>query len=249
MKKFILALCGLPASGKSSLADAIQKALDFEVEIVRTDDWRDDAYYTDWEPEKEKPVREAALAKVEKFAGEGRSVIHDDTNYYTSMRHELFKIAIENGFGFAIIQITTPVITALRWNQERPDSKIPDSVIEDIFERFDNPGRRYLWDNSDLEVDMETQELGSIVPEIIEILEGLEPAYDPPPSVITSTDFNKTDTETRQIVSRFLKENPALRGNREVSIVRRTILREANQGTISLESVGDRLLERLSELL
>ena len=96
---------------------------------------------------------------------------------------------------------------------------------------------------------METQELGSIVPEIIEILEGLEPAYDPPPSVITSTDFNKTDTETRQIVSRFLKENPALRGNREVSIVRRTILREANQGTISLESVGDRLLERLSELL
>ncbi|MGY5858361.1 MAG: AAA family ATPase, partial [Candidatus Thorarchaeota archaeon] len=61
MRQFVLALCGLPASGKSTLADAIQIALDHNVEIVRTDEWRDDAYYTDWEPEKEKPVRQKAL--------------------------------------------------------------------------------------------------------------------------------------------------------------------------------------------
>ncbi|MHA2200615.1 MAG: AAA family ATPase, partial [Candidatus Thorarchaeota archaeon] len=235
MRKFILALCGLPASGKSRLADAIQKALDFDVEIVRTDEWRDDEYYTDWNPEKEKPVREAALAKVEKLVKDGKKVIHDDTNYYTSMRHELFKIAIENGFGFAIIHITTPVSTALRWNRERADTRVPDSVVENIFERFDNPGRRYLWDNSDLEVDMESQELPSVVQEIIGILEGLDTAIESKQNTIANSDFNKVDIETRRVVSRFLEKNPSQRGNREVSIARRLVLREANQGTIPLE--------------
>ncbi len=249
MNKFILALCGLPASGKSTLADAIQRALDFEVEIVRTDDWRDDAYYNDWKPDKEKPVREAALVKVNELVANGKSVIHDDTNYYTSMRHELFNIAIKNGFGFAIIHVATPVTTALKWNREKPDTKIPDSVIEDIFGRFDNPGRRYLWDNSELEVDMEIQELDSIVTEIIEILEDLEPALDPKPGKMSGTEFNEVDTNTRLIVSKFLKDNPELRGNREVSAVRRSILREANQGRIPVERVSDVLLEKLNELL
>ena len=81
MNQFILALCGLPAAGKSVLADAIQKALNYDVEIVRTDEWRDNEYYTDWKPEKEKPVRQKALERVKKLAAEGKSVIHDDTNY------------------------------------------------------------------------------------------------------------------------------------------------------------------------
>ncbi len=249
MNTFILALCGLPASGKSALADAIQAAFDSEVEIVRTDDWRDDSYYTDWKPEKEKPVRRAALAKVKQLIAKGKSVIHDDTNYYTSMRHELFKIAMENGIGFAIIHITTPVTTALRWNRERPDSRIPDSVIEDIFERFDNPGRRYLWDNSELEVDMEKQNLKGVVEEIIEIIQNLEPACEFEASTITGSEFNKIDTATRLVVSDFLVDNPNLRGNREVSIIRRTVLREVIQGSIPLESIEVKLLERLNELL
>ncbi len=56
MNQFILALCGLPASGKSSLADAIRSTVyskGLEVEVVRTDEWRDDAYYSDFVPEKE----------------------------------------------------------------------------------------------------------------------------------------------------------------------------------------------------
>ncbi|TFG28116.1 hypothetical protein EU527_17690, partial [Candidatus Thorarchaeota archaeon] len=169
MNQFILALCGLPSSGKSTLANAIQRALDFSVEIVRTDEWRDNSYYTNWQPEKEGIVRQKALAMVKRLVTEGKSVIHDDTNYYTSMRHELFETALENGCGFLIIHVSTLVTTALRWNKERPDTRIPDSVIEDIFEKFDNPGRRYLWDNSEMEVDMERDELANVVQEIVEI--------------------------------------------------------------------------------
>jgi O-phosphoseryl-tRNA(Sec) kinase len=249
MTQFILALCGLPAAGKSALADAIQKALNFKVEIVRTDDWRDDEYYTDWTPEKEVPVRKAALNKVKDLVAQGKNVIHDDTNYYTSMRHELFEIAVENRYGFAIVHVSTPVTTALQWNREREGTRIPDSVIEGIFERFDLPGSRYLWDNSEFEVDMEIQKTSSVVPEIIEILEGLEPALKPKPLLITGTEYDRLDTETRLIVSRFLEEHPELRGNREVSLTRRSVLRAASERKIPVKDVHELLWTELSKLL
>jgi len=249
MNQFILALCGFPASGKSTLANAIQRALNFEVEIVRTDEWRDDEYYTDWKPEKEKPVRQKALARVRALVAEGKSVIHDDTNYYTSMRHELFKIAIANECGFAIVHVATPVLVALEWNKQRESSKIPDSVIHDIFERFDNPGRRYLWDDSNLEVSLEMQEIDIVVPEIIEILKELEPAREPKPMLIPSTELYRMDIETRLTVSKFLEEYPELRTNREVSKIRRYVFRMASERGVPLKGVHSLLWKELMKLI
>ena len=249
MNQFILALCGLPAAGKSALADAIQKGLNFEVDIVRTDEWRDDEYYTEWKPEKEGPVRKAALDRVKELVAQGKSVIHDDTNYYTSMRHELFEIALESRCGFAVIHVATPLTTALQWNRERADSKIPDSVIEDIFERFDQPGSRYLWDNSELEVDMETHDLTTVIPEVLKILEELEPALKPKPRVITNTEFDRRDTATRLTVSEFLQEHPELRGNMEVSIIRRSVLSRTSQKRISVKDISEILIAELNKLL
>jgi O-phosphoseryl-tRNA(Sec) kinase len=135
------------------------------------------------------------------------------------------------------------------WNRHRADTRIPDSVIEDISEKFDNPGKRYLWDNSDLEVDMEQQDLAMVVPEIVEILKDLEPAIVQRPSLITDSQLNKADTETRRIVSRFLEKHSTLRGRREISTIRRRVLRDVDRGNIPVETVGETLLEKLRELL
>ncbi|MFW9843846.1 MAG: AAA family ATPase [Candidatus Thorarchaeota archaeon] len=249
MNQFILVLCGLPASGKSTLADAIQIALDHEVEIVRTDDWRDDAYYTDWKPEKEKPVRQKALARVKELVTEGKSIIHDDTNYYTSMRHELFEIAVEKKCGFAIIHVSTPVLVALRWNQEREGTKIPDSVIHDVFERFDNPGSRYLWDTADLEVSLEIQEIERVIPEIVKVLQELEPASIPKPLPVACIEFERLDTETRLTVSEFLEAHPKLRGNRDVSLTRHSFLRKASEMKTPVDGIHELLWTELEKLL
>jgi len=249
MTQFILALCGLPASGKSNLADAIQKALDFDVEIVRTDEWRDEAYYTDWLPKKEGIVRARALTRVKQFVAEGKNIIHDDTNYYTSMRHELYAIALENKCGFVIIHVNTSVETALKWNRARQFTDIPDSVIEDISERFDSPGKRYLWDNADLEVDMERDDVDTVVLQIVEILDELEPVMKPRPRLITSTEYEQLDAKTRLVVSEFLEKHPELRGHREVSIIRRDILRNASESRVPLEGIHDLLWTALSKLL
>ncbi len=165
------------------------------------------------------------------------------------MRHELFKIAIENKCGFAIVHVATPVLVALEWNKERAGSKIPDSVIHDIFERFDNPGTRYLWDNCELEVSLEVQEIDDVVPEILEILDELEPAREPKPRLVTSTQFNRLDTETRLTVSFFLEEHTELRNNREVSKIRRHVLRMASERGVPLKGVHSLLWEELMKLL
>ncbi|MHA1965054.1 MAG: AAA family ATPase [Candidatus Thorarchaeota archaeon] len=249
MTQFILALCGLPASGKTALAEAIQKALKFDVVIVSTDEWRDDSYYKDWTPEKEGPVRQAALDRVEKLIADRKSVIHDDTNYYNSMRHDLFKIALDNGCGFTVIHVTTPVDVALKWNSERPSTRIPDSVIERINDRFDLPGRRYLWDDSMMEVNMSSHEIDAAVAEIVEGIQGLGIVTEPEPRLVTNTEFEKLDVETRRTVSKFLEEHPDLRGNREISETRRSVLRHATQRKIPVGSVYELLLERLNRLL
>ena len=248
MTQFILALCGLPSSGKSILADAIQKAMTNEIEVVRTDEWRDDSYYTDWKPEKEGPVRLAALNRVKKLVDEGKSVIHDDTNYYTSMRHELLKIALDNRCAFAIIHVSTPIDVALRWNSERADTRIPDEVIERINERFDLPGRRYLWDDSIMEVNMANQDIDEVIAEIVNSIEELDTA-EPEPRLVTGTEFERLDVETRRAISEFLEEHPHMRGNREVSKIRRSVLRRASRRRIPVKKTREMLLDELRKLL
>ena len=252
MNQFLLALCGLPASGKSSLADAIRVAVRSKgptVEVVRTDEWRDDAYYSDFVPEKEGEVRQAALARVETLVSKGKSVIHDDTNYYNSMRHELLEIAIDAKCAFGIIHVTTPIEEALKWNRERPGTRIPEYVIQRISERFDRPGARYLWDCPLAEVDMSTADFDSTVDEIVNTLHTLEVIRQSKPTLVSDSEFEKLDRATRNTVSGFLQNHPELRGNREVSIIRQRVLKRAANDRIGLKMVKDILLQELQALI
>lgn len=249
MQQFLLALCGLPASGKSALADAIYQALNSNVVIVRTDDWRGDSYYTDWKPEKEAAVRESALKEAESLIKRKMSVIHDDTNYYNSMRHELFKIAVKHGCSFAVVHVSTPLDVALRWNRERMETRIPDSVIEGINERFDLPGKRYLWDDAIGEVNMATDGLDVVIPEIIGSLKELEPAREPTLKPVIRNEFERLDIETRRTISEFLSEHPELRRNRQIPKIRRDILRAAIKRSTPIKQAKEELLKKLDELL
>jgi O-phosphoseryl-tRNA(Sec) kinase len=249
MKQFLMVLCGLPAAGKTTLALAIQKALNFDVEIVTSDEWRDKAYYTDWQPEKEGVVREASLRRVEELIKQGKSVIHDDTNYYKSMRHDLFKIALERRCLFTIIHITTSLENAILWDKQREHSDINEAIIKSIAERFDSPGGRYLWDYPDAEVDMATQNLDSVVAEITGLLDSLEIVEEPRPTRVTEYTGEIIDKITREAVAEFLADHPELRGNREVSILRRRALRNAIENNTPIKSVHDITLRELRELL
>lgn len=249
MDQFLLVLCGLPASGKTALAQAIRAALDSDVRIVSSDEWRDADYYADWRPEKEGPVRKRALEQVNRLLRQGKSVIHDDTNYYKSMRHDLFRIALQRECKFAIVHVTTSLEDAISWNRKRENTKITEDIIVRISERFDPPGGRYLWDHPATEVDMASQSLDSVVAVILEILDDLKIAEEQEPTGVSERTSEKIDKVTREAVAEFLEEHPEMRGNREVSAVRRSVLKKAITNGLDTTVAEEMTLKQLRRLL
>jgi O-phosphoseryl-tRNA(Sec) kinase len=217
------------------------------MEIVSTDRWRDEDFYSDFKPEKEHTVRNEALENTRRLIQEGVSVIHDDTNYYTSMRHELYDIARQNEAVFAVVHVSTPVELAVQWNMTR-EKPVPEGVIEKIGERLDVPGSKYAWDRP-----IATQNLGLVAydeaaSEIAERISYLKPITSesrPPEESISDL----LDVITRQVVRHFLVENSSMRKDPRVSKERRYFLARAKRKGLSPLETEKQFRIRLRELV
>lgn len=247
MNQFLLALCGIPASGKTTFAESILTFAEKNqpTRIVSTDSWRDAEYYAEFKPSNEHQVREAALKKTQELLAEGFSVIHDDTNYYTSMRHELFEIAKAKDCVFGIIQITTPIINAIEWNKQR-NQMIPEEVIVRIHKKFEAPGTKYAWDRPLVKVDLSESTISDSAKLVVELASKLN-RMARKEDTRNSSD-NIYDVATRKVVSAFLKDQPTCRSDPEVFRIRQDILRLARENEFSIEETEDVLWKKLAKL-
>lgn len=148
-KNFLLILVGLPASGKTLIANALKKSLEskyenFQVKIVDPDQIRNSFFPQIFNPKKEQLVREKSLNEIELGLSKGFIVISDDLNYYTSMRHDLKHIAEQNSSKYYILHVSTPLEKCIKWNKKRGEP-IPIEVIHKINEKFDS-FNSYNWD-------------------------------------------------------------------------------------------------------
>jgi O-phosphoseryl-tRNA(Sec) kinase len=241
-------MCGIPSSGKTTLARAIKNHLKsgIRVEIVSTDRWRDEEFYSDFKPEKEHMVRKKAIEKTRRLVQEGVSVIHDDTNYYASMRHELYDIARLNRSSFAVVHVSTPVEFAVQWNVDR-ETPVPNGVIEKIAKRLDVPGSRYAWDRPIATYNLGVDDSNTAGSEIVERIDSLAPIGVETLSSDKSTS-DLLDVITRQVVKHFLDENPSMRKDPRVSKERRNLLTHAKDQELSPFETEQRLGVILGEL-
>ncbi len=248
MTEFLLALCGLPASGKTTLAEQIRKSLKprSKVEIVSSDRWRDQEYYSRFEPENEHRVRQAALESTTSILSRGLSVIHDDTNYYSSMRHELYAIAKESRCAFAVVHVCTPLEVALKWNQSRANP-LPEGVLLKIARNFEPPGSKYEWDRPVAVVDLSRTKSEDAAPKIAKAIREQETTYEE-----TTGDHepeaDNLDIATRQAVASFLNEFESYRNDPRVHRIRRTILAESRKRNATPEEARDRVTAELKRL-
>ena len=149
MENFLICLTGLPASGKSTFAYKLKSILEnkfhnFIISIIDPDVIRKEITPDKFDYKIEQEVRKNNLELVKKTLKEGHVVISDDLNYYTSMRHDLKKIAEDMNIKFLIIHISTPMVICLKWNENR-GKPIPNKIIKNINKKFDNFGK-YSWD-------------------------------------------------------------------------------------------------------
>lgn len=150
-RPFLFILCGVPASGKStiasSLAEQIESRFGRPVAVVSSDHFRAmiSADEKKFEPYRERLAGEMARAAIGAALSNGWITISDDLNYYVSMRRHLSLIAKKLGAGFAVIHVEVPLEKALEWNRKR-GTPIPEQLIMDVWSRFELPGAKYGWD-------------------------------------------------------------------------------------------------------
>lgn len=149
LENFLVCLTGLPASGKSTFAYKLKSILEnkfpnYSVSIIDPDVIRKEITPDKFDYKIEQEVRKNNLELVKKTLKEGHIVINDDLNYYTSMRHDLKKMAEDLNIKFIIIHISTPMDICLKWNENR-GNPIPNKIIENVNNKFDSFGK-YSWD-------------------------------------------------------------------------------------------------------
>lgn len=176
----LIVLSGLPASGKSSLArnlaQALSRAVNSSTIIIDVDETRVKLYLRKaitkkFDPMVEQEVRNESIHDARMHLDHGSWVIHDDMNYFRSMRHELAGIAMEAGAPYAIVHVSTPKRTCLKWNEKR-DFPIPNVVIKQVSRKFDPLGSRgYKWDAPMMTVDPSRESIKSLSKSLVTILQ------------------------------------------------------------------------------
>ena len=146
---YLIILCGLPASGKSTFANKFKSILEITIKdsqaiIIDPDRIRNNLFPEFFNYKKESIVRKKNLKEVRKALKKGIIVISDDLNYYTSMRHDLKDIADKYKLPYYIVYISTPLEQCIIWNKQRGEP-IPNELIQNIDKKFDS-FRSYAWD-------------------------------------------------------------------------------------------------------
>ncbi len=174
----LIILCGLPSSGKSWFAKLLADQLSIQlktmnIQITDIDQVRSQLFDSNFLPENETFVRETALLQTREYLEANSIVIVDDINYFNSMRHEFKQIADEMSTFYLILYISTPLETCLKWNKKRTNC-LEDHVITNIAEKFDIPGRKYLWDTPfdaiDVSTDDSSKKITSITSHVVELV-------------------------------------------------------------------------------
>jgi L-seryl-tRNA(Sec) kinase len=250
----LIILSGLPSSGKSTLAREIAKILELDLSmktiIIESDairnmipSYREQRFNPDHEP----VVRSAMVTLIKHFLQEDYLVINDDMNYYKSMRHDLREIAIKMNVSFGIIYVSTPREIALSWNEKR-GFPIPQDVIEDVYNKFDIPGKDYEWDNPFLTVDLSVVEPEPAAKEAVTLVKDLlKLSIREARTVVEPSEEDRKKEAIDQLTRKIISETIAHKKNEDLaknlSEVRRDFVKNAIKNKLTLDEVNVKFKE------
>lgn len=179
----VVLLCGLPASGKSSLAsklkDQIENLAHIEYDVLEQQILAGSSNDSEeWEREAWNQVRLLALQELEKHLGTAEIIIMDDNFHLRGMRKQIHRLLLgyEN-INFGILWMCTPVEECIERNRTRPD-KVPEEVIQKLHATMELP--RVAWEANWLQISAETptDNIVKFITECLPIIE-LEEVRDP----------------------------------------------------------------------
>ena len=159
----VVTLCGLPGSGKTTLARTLRERMNANgimsnknAVVVRFDDAEREQFYDQvkgvgsktFDPEGWKRARkacfEALRAALDEDEEKNAMVILDDTMHYKSMRREAYRYAREFRAAFIVVHVDVDEKECWLRNSRRDDDdvlKVPRETFERLKTVFDAPGK------------------------------------------------------------------------------------------------------------
>lgn len=249
-----MALTGLPASGKSTLAARLAIEFDHAAEriamTVSSDTVRDEfpPFERGFLPELENSIRRLTLARVRSALDEGFTVIHDDLNYYRSMRRQLYVVARDCRVPFFLVHLTTPSKLCLELNAAR-GRKIPDVVIVTDAARFDPPGE-VAWDTPFASLDamsIDDGKVAAIVKRMIdEAADHLPQIEEPGTGSLSRTRLEELEILSRRVLGRLYGEHGKADDPAALRRERIDLLKEAAERDLDVCAAEELFLKTLS---
>lgn len=159
MKKLIL-MCGIPASGKSTVATILSAYID-NAPIVSMDDIREMLFGTRKCQKQGDLVYNLAVNKVSRLFRDNDIVIFDATNRSAKARKQVIQdIQIDNDFDVYCIFVNTPLDIALDRNSNRDESiQVSPAVIYRMYNTLQPPTNEEYFYKKIFEITPETLDI------------------------------------------------------------------------------------------
>ncbi|MCQ6253874.1 L-seryl-tRNA(Sec) kinase [Methanocaldococcus sp.] len=202
----LIILVGLPSVGKSTFSKNLAKILskyNIDVIVLGSDLVRES--FPKWKEQYEEFIKRTTQLLIDE-ALKKYWVIVDDTNYYNSMRRDLINLAKKYNKNYAIIYLKAPLNILIKRNVERGE-KIPNEVIKKMYEKFDEPGKKYKWDEPFLTIDTTKNfDLEDIAKKLIEKSKEIPKYEEVEENKLKNNNiFDEIDKKTRKIISEYIK--------------------------------------------
>jgi len=250
-------LCGIPSSGKSTIARELAEILETKYRcptaVVSSDSFRGmvPTYKHRFEAGLEEFVRRATFDTIGAGLKQGLVVISDDTNYYSSIRRRLVRMSQRLRADYAIIYVNTTLETALEWNRERGEP-IPASLIEEIYYKMDEPGTAYRWDRPFLTVDPSKDDPSTFAKmastKLYEKI-GTVPVTEIPKKPERSALVRDLERETRRAMSEVMKRFRDGDLAPQISEIRKGVIKEALRDGLDASEAVRLFFERTQSLV
>jgi predicted kinase len=130
-------MTGIPGSGKSTFAQSLAEALDFE--IVCLDTIRGELYGDERIQGNGNEVFQCGLERMKLIGSRNGNCIYDATNIKSARRKALIDMLKEHYFAeIECVVMPAPLEVCLERNEQR-ERKVPRSVIRRMHEQFEYP--------------------------------------------------------------------------------------------------------------